>query len=47
MRRRGKPIAGIVFCHAQKSSLRELIGALSFLAVGTKPENLANKVEYL
>ncbi len=44
---RGAEHAGIVFCHARRRSLRELVGALSLLAVSTTPESMANRVEYL
>lgn len=39
--------AGIAFSHARSRSLRELVAALSLLALTARPETFANRVEYL
>ncbi len=43
----GTEHAGIAFCHARERSLRELVSALSLLAVSTTAEATANRVTYL
>jgi multidrug efflux pump subunit AcrA (membrane-fusion protein) len=46
-RQAGQPFAGVVYAHPLKVSIGQCIEDLELLAKVSKPEDLANQVEYL